>query len=163
MLLRMVLAGVLVSFFGAGVLPAQQVGNLDAPAAKPKAFVVYAAEHAEIRGVRAAARSRAPSVADGMTGLALSGGGIRSATFCLGVLQALNAAKILQRIDYLSTVSGGGYIGASMTVAMSTSPANKAECFPFGRTCERRTGRLGPNRRNAGKLASPYPQASNLK
>src|SRR6202035_4067761 len=56
--------------------------------------VVYAAEHAEIRGVRAAARSRAPSVADGMTGLALSGGGIRSATFCLGVLQALNAAKI---------------------------------------------------------------------
>jgi hypothetical protein len=36
-------------------------------------------------------------------------------------------------------------------------------CFPFGRTCERRTGRLGPNRRNAGKLASPYPQASNLK
>jgi patatin-like phospholipase len=96
--------------------------------------VVYAAEHAEIRGVRTAARSRAPSVADGMTGLALSGGGIRSATFCLGVLQALNAAKILQKIDYLSTVSGGGYIGASMTVAMSTSPANKAECFPFGRT-----------------------------
>jgi hypothetical protein len=96
--------------------------------------VVYAAEHAEITGSRAAARSRAPSVADGMTGLALSGGGIRSATFCLGVLQALNAAKILHKIDYLSTVSGGGYIGTSMTVAMSTSPAKKAECFPFGRT-----------------------------
>jgi hypothetical protein len=96
--------------------------------------VVYAAEHAEIKGSRAAANGRAPSVADGMTGLALSGGGIRSASFCLGVLQALNAGKILHKIDYLSTVSGGGYIGASMTVAMSTSPENKAECFPFGRT-----------------------------
>ena len=43
-LLRLAFAGVLVASFGAGVLPAQQVGNLDAPAAKPKAFVVYAAE-----------------------------------------------------------------------------------------------------------------------
>ncbi len=59
-------------------------------------------------------------------GLAFSGGGIRSATFCLGVLQALAQAKfsqcdahaksgttpLLARFDYLSTVSGGGYIGA---------------------------------------------------
>ena len=46
------------------------------------------------------------------TGLALSGGGIRSATFSLGVLQALAHAKKLTSFDYLSTVSGGGYIGA---------------------------------------------------
>ncbi len=45
-------------------------------------------------------------------GLALSGGGIRSATFSLGILQALAKLKILPRIDYLSTVSGGGYIGS---------------------------------------------------
>lgn len=45
-------------------------------------------------------------------GLALSGGGIRSATFCLGVIQAIAEAGYLKRIDYLSTVSGGGYIGA---------------------------------------------------
>ncbi len=45
-------------------------------------------------------------------GLALSGGGIRSATFCLGFLQALAARKVLRRFDYLSTVSGGGYIGS---------------------------------------------------
>jgi Patatin-like phospholipase len=45
-------------------------------------------------------------------GLAFSGGGIRSATFNLGVLQALADLKLLYRIDYLSTVSGGGYIGA---------------------------------------------------
>ena len=44
-------------------------------------------------------------------GLAFSGGGIRSATFNLGVLQKLAEKKWLPRIDYLSTVSGGGYIG----------------------------------------------------
>jgi len=46
-----------------------------------------------------------------LVGLAFSGGGIRSATFNLGVLQALADLKLLFRIDYLSTVSGGGYIG----------------------------------------------------
>jgi len=44
-------------------------------------------------------------------GLAFSGGGIRSATFNLGVLQALARHGLLMRVDYLSTVSGGGYIG----------------------------------------------------
>ncbi|MBB3181811.1 patatin-like phospholipase family protein [Variovorax sp. Sphag1AA] len=52
---------------------------------------------------------------DGLTGLALSGGGIRSATFSLGVLQALARAGALRRLDYLSTVSGGGYAGAWLT------------------------------------------------
>ncbi|HVI54917.1 MAG TPA: patatin-like phospholipase family protein [Luteibacter sp.] len=46
-------------------------------------------------------------------GLAFSGGGIRSATFCLGVLRALARNKVLHRFDYLSTVSGGGYIGSA--------------------------------------------------
>lgn len=45
-------------------------------------------------------------------GLAFSGGGIRSATFCLGILQALASRKRLASFDYLSTVSGGGYIGS---------------------------------------------------
>jgi hypothetical protein len=44
-------------------------------------------------------------------GLALSGGGIRSATFNLGLIQALAKMGLLREIDYLSTVSGGGYIG----------------------------------------------------
>lgn len=47
-------------------------------------------------------------------GLALSGGGIRSATFCFGVLRALARNGVLRRFDYLSTVSGGGYIGAAL-------------------------------------------------
>lgn len=44
--------------------------------------------------------------------LCLSGGGIRSATFSLGVIQALARGKMLSQFDYLSTVSGGGYIGS---------------------------------------------------
>lgn len=49
---------------------------------------------------------------DGFIGLAFSGGGIRSATFNLGMLQALARQGLLRHFDYLSTVSGGGYIGA---------------------------------------------------
>ena len=45
-------------------------------------------------------------------GLALSGGGIRSSTFALGVLQALADRNRLRDIDLLSTVSGGGFIGS---------------------------------------------------
>jgi hypothetical protein len=45
-------------------------------------------------------------------GLTLSGGGIRSATFCLGILQQLASRNILKHVDYISTVSGGGYIGS---------------------------------------------------
>ena len=51
------------------------------------------------------------AAAMGLTGLAFSGGGIRSATFNLGIIQALSALRKLGRFDYLSTVSGGGYIG----------------------------------------------------
>jgi Patatin-like phospholipase len=50
-----------------------------------------------------------------MVGLALSGGGIRSATFCLGILQGLAELGLLRRLDYLSTVSGGGFIGGWLT------------------------------------------------
>jgi predicted acylesterase/phospholipase RssA len=48
----------------------------------------------------------------GLVGLAFSGGGIRSASFNLGVLQGLAELRILHLFDYLSTVSGGGYIGS---------------------------------------------------
>ncbi len=45
-------------------------------------------------------------------GFGLSGGGIRSATFALGFFQGLGRAKLIRHIDYLSTVSGGGYFGS---------------------------------------------------
>jgi hypothetical protein len=50
-----------------------------------------------------------------LVGLALSGGGIRSATFNLGLLQRLRSLKLLDQFDFLATVSGGGYIGGFWT------------------------------------------------
>jgi Patatin-like phospholipase len=44
--------------------------------------------------------------------LCISGGGIRSATFGLGILQGLARCGLLDKFHYLSTVSGGGYIGS---------------------------------------------------
>ena len=46
-----------------------------------------------------------------LSALCISGGGIRSATFALGALQSLADHGLLRQFDYLSTVSGGGYIG----------------------------------------------------
>lgn len=51
-------------------------------------------------------------VLDNLVGVAFSGGGIRSATFNLGVLQGLQQLDILRQVDYISTVSGGGFIGS---------------------------------------------------
>lgn len=56
-----------------------------------------------------------PPPDDDVVGLAFSGGGIRSATFNLGVLQALQAGGMMRRVDYLSSVSGGGYIASCYT------------------------------------------------
>ncbi|MBI3480605.1 MAG: patatin-like phospholipase family protein [Nitrosomonadales bacterium] len=55
-----------------------------------------------------------------LVGLAFSGGGIRSATFNLGVIQALAERRCLRKFDYLSTVSGGGYIGSWLTSWMAS-------------------------------------------
>lgn len=71
---------------------------------------VLAEERRQI--LAASAQSQAEG---GFLGLALSGGGIRSATFNLGVLQGLAERGMLTRLDYLSTVSGGGYIGSWMS------------------------------------------------
>jgi hypothetical protein len=80
---------------------------------------------------------RRPTPSSNVIGLALSGGGIRSAAFCLGAMQSLDVRGVIEKLDYLSTVSGGGYIGTSMTAAMS---AGTAGAFPF--TSELRTGEV---------------------
>ncbi len=76
---------------------------------------VIAREYDEVRTRRRAAGGAAPEKDEKrprrMIGLSLSGGGVRSATFNLGMLQALAAAGKLKAFDYLSTVSGGGYTG----------------------------------------------------
>jgi choline dehydrogenase-like flavoprotein len=67
-------------------------------------------ENAAVKSRRATAQ--VPFMAENVVGLAFSGGGIRSATFSLGILQALAKKNRLRDIDFLSTVSGGGYIGS---------------------------------------------------
>lgn len=62
-----------------------------------------------------------------LVGLAFSGGGIRSGTFNLGILQALASLKILRRFDYLSTVSGGGYIGSWLAAWIRREDLQAAE------------------------------------
>lgn len=54
-----------------------------------------------------------------LTGLALSGGGIRSTSFCLGVMQALAKQDKLKYFDYLSAVSGSSWIAASVSWFLS--------------------------------------------
>ncbi|QBB72602.1 hypothetical protein ELE36_07040 [Pseudolysobacter antarcticus] len=60
-------------------------------------------------------------------GLALSGGGIRSASFALGVVQALIHSEVLEKFHYLSTVSGGGYLGAAIQWLRARHPDNWAD------------------------------------
>jgi len=64
------------------------------------------------RNLRLGADAQRSAAQRSLIGLAFSGGGIRSATFNLGVLQALAEARLLRSFDYVSTVSGGGYIGS---------------------------------------------------
>lgn len=65
-------------------------------------------------------------------GLALSGGGIRSATFCLGVIQVLTERDLLKDVDFLSTVSGGGYTGSFITSRVGGGEAMKSMGQPYG-------------------------------
>lgn len=100
----------------------RRLANFDRGSARP---IAKAPERPVAKGAPAGAEAADPRTDDpdwtntirqaheaNYVGLAFSGGGIRSATFNLGVLQALADLKLLSRIDYLSTVSGGGYIGS---------------------------------------------------
>ncbi len=98
-------------------------------------------------------------------GIALSGGGIRSSSFCLGALQALDQYGLLCRADYLSTVSGGGYIAASMVAAMNAgaedntrerSPTGWAFPFTAGSNSDVSDTKLVGHIRDNGKFLAPH-------
>ncbi|HSV62416.1 MAG TPA: patatin-like phospholipase family protein [Chthoniobacterales bacterium] len=84
---------------GAAFLTAQQIEKM---------------EHATIRQRRVALGSPETELQNA-SGLCLSGGGIRSATFSLGIVQVLARQGLFEKFDYLSTVSGGGYLGTFLT------------------------------------------------
>jgi hypothetical protein len=74
-------------------------------------------ERAIRRRRKAASIAPLPENADecrDLVGLALSGGGIRSAVYNLGLLQSLSQRGLLRHVDYLCSVSGGGYIGGHL-------------------------------------------------
>ena len=107
-------------------------GNTDAvdAAARTKAAwdVHLTAERDAIAARRKAAFEKTPEAAAApQAGLALSGGGVRSATFCLGLIRGLAQNGILRRFDYVSTVSGGGFIGAALGRLVGSIGIDKAE------------------------------------
>ena len=65
-------------------------------------------------------------------GVALSGGGIRSATFCLGVVQVLADRGLFKDVDFLSTVSGGGYTGSFLTARLGAGASQQDVAGPYG-------------------------------
>lgn len=62
--------------------------------------------------------STIPTTAHGLVGIGFSGGGIRSATINLGIAQVLHEYGVFDHVDYMSTVSGGGYLGSSISALM---------------------------------------------
>jgi hypothetical protein len=88
-------------------------------------------------------------------GVALSGGGIRSATFCLGVFRALARNHLVRRIDVLSTVSGGGYFGVFLGgLFMRPSPRRSTPDDVEGTLLNLRSGPVDWLREN-GRYMSP--------
>lgn len=101
--------------------------------------VILLEEQERLRERRRQAGLSPGNPAKDAVGLAFSGGGIRSATFNLGLLQAMDRYGFLRQVDYLSTVSGGGYIGSSLTWFMSCLKKD----FPFGTSRRHNTERPG--------------------
>ncbi|HEY2523117.1 MAG TPA: hypothetical protein VGJ19_23600 [Streptosporangiaceae bacterium] len=59
-----------------------------------------------------------------------SGGGIRSATYCLGALQSLQRSGLYEKARWIVGVSGGSYIAASLALVrhgLKTDPAAGSE------------------------------------
>ena len=120
-----------------------------------------------------------------LVGLALSGGGIRSATVSFGFLQGLADVReggkpLLEFMDYLSTVSGGGWAGGALTARLSCDkppidPRSESDWALFAgeyvlwaaRVAIRRPGRLvarswqpwqgAPPRQWGRRDGEPYP------
>jgi len=124
----------------------------------PQLSQVIDAELAYVAQRRAALGLPADAVRDNLVGLALSGGGIRSATFNLGFLQGLARHQALRHVDYLSTVSGGGYVGSCLTSLLHSDQAGRGRKAPERR--QRATGAEAPARvRNLSDAQRPAVQS----
>lgn len=123
--------GVVMALAGLGA--ARRPSPLPDKAANPPRCTekdVYSAEVALRRG-----ESAAGTWADlpDSFGVALSGGGVRAASFAFGALQALAATGLLRRVDIISSVSGGGYAAMAW---LHQWPQDQEARLPFGREDE---------------------------
>ena len=107
------------------------------------------------RGNDTASLKGACSTEQGLVGLSLSGGGIRSASFSLGVIQVLEKYGILKSVDYLSTVSGGGFIGTCLSSVLNTNLDFQAEKSPFRHKLGVEESETMRHLRNTSKYLAP--------
>lgn len=92
-------------------------------------------------------QNQSPLIRNGL-GLALAGGGTKAADFSLGIIQGLAEAGVMDQLDMMSTVSGGGYAGlwyytrmlsTELTDEVSGNPRTRAQrllrffqdCLPY--------------------------------
>ena len=84
-----------------------------------------------------------PAVGAGATGggdwaICCSGGGIRSAAYCLGALQSLDSGGLLKAAKWIVGVSGGSYIASSRArVAHDLPPGTVPHAYAPGTAEER--------------------------
>src|SRR2546425_1126639 len=122
-------SGLFVAFFRGG-------GDRDTPA-RFQEVLEKELEQVKVRRLNVNCEPASADPRTNCVGLALSGGGIRSATFSLGLLQGLNALGVLRAVDYLSTVSGGGYVGGWWSAWLSRKEDRKrGENFPVAERIE---------------------------
>jgi len=97
-----------------------------------------------------------PSLQLGLVGLAISGGGIRSATSALGVIQTLASKNLLEEVDYLSTVSGGGFIGSCLSSVLNDPETGTTpKTFPLSSDPGRKEHPALGHLRNASRYLAP--------
>lgn len=99
----------------------------DAAVSEEERIRIRDAERCEVLNRRTAMSQSAAGELNNLAGLAISGGGLRSATFALGVVQGLAEKNMLGQFDYLSTVSGGGYLGSFLSSYLNSPEDPQAE------------------------------------
>ena len=92
---------------------------------------------------------------DDLVGLSLSGGGIRSATFNLGLIQAMHQVGMFRHVDYLVTTSGGGYIGSHLA-KKAAQASDRAKAIEAAARAQGSNGRPRPAPPTADTWF-PYP------
>ena len=104
------------------ILGAEHLMGLDLPACPlPPANETRAQAKERERAYEAGVLEKVDAGTD-LAALCVSGGGIRSATFALGVVQGFARFGLLNQFHYLSSVSGGGYLSSWLSLWRSRIP-----------------------------------------